>query len=95
MPGRPADIQIYGWANTGFNVSTSDHGKFANAPAAYAQVPDSIQLDQLTLYVEKVPDTIQTDHFDWGFRFTDLYGTGLPLHHFQGDLQQPTDRREQ
>ena len=71
---KASNIQIYGWANTGFNVSTSDHGKFANAPAAYAQVPDSIQLDQLTLYVEKVPDTIQTDHFDWGFRFTNIYG---------------------
>jgi hypothetical protein len=71
---KASNIQIYGWANTGFNVSSSDHGKFANAPAAYAQVPDSIQLDQLTLYVEKVPDTIQTDHFDWGFRFTNIYG---------------------
>ena len=71
---KASNIQIYGWANTGFNVSTSDHGKFANAPAAYSQVPDSIQLDQLTLYVEKVPDTIQTDHFDWGFRFTQIYG---------------------
>jgi putative OmpL-like beta-barrel porin-2/carboxypeptidase family protein len=71
---KASNIQIYGWANTGFNVSSSDRGKFANAPAAYAQVPDSIQLDQLTLYVEKVPDTIQTDHFDWGFRFTNIYG---------------------
>jgi hypothetical protein len=71
---KASNIQIYGWANTGFNVSTSDRGRFANAPAAYSQIPDSIQLDQLTLYVEKVPDTIQTDHFDWGFRFTNIYG---------------------
>jgi Putative beta-barrel porin-2, OmpL-like. bbp2/Carboxypeptidase regulatory-like domain len=71
---KASNIQIYGWADTGFNVSTSDRGKFANAPAAYAQIPDSLQLDQITLYVEKVPDTIQTDHFDWGFRFTNIYG---------------------
>jgi Putative beta-barrel porin-2, OmpL-like. bbp2/Carboxypeptidase regulatory-like domain len=71
---KASNIQIYGWTDTGFNVSTSDRGKFANAPAAYAQVPDSIQLDQIALYVEKVPDTIQTDHFDWGFRFTQIYG---------------------
>ena len=71
---KASKIQVYGWANTGFNVSTSNRGKFANAPAAYAQIPDSIQLDQLTLYIERVPDTIQTDHFDWGFRFTNLYG---------------------
>ncbi len=71
---KASNIQIYGWVEPGFNVSTSDRGRFANAPAAYAQVPDSIQLDQMTLYVEKVPDTIQTDHFDWGFRFTNIYG---------------------
>lgn len=67
-------IKIYGWVNAGFNVSSSDRGRFANAPAAYAQVPNSIQLDQWTLYIERVPDTVQTDHFDWGFRFTNLYG---------------------
>jgi hypothetical protein len=71
------NIQIYGWANAGLNFSTSNQaegGKYANAPAAYNQIPNSIQLDQFTTYIERVPDTIQTDHFDWGFRFTSLYG---------------------
>lgn len=71
------NIQIYGWANAGMNLSTSTEakgGKYANSPASYNQIPNSIQLDQLTLYIERVPDTIQTDHFDWGFRFTGLYG---------------------
>jgi hypothetical protein len=57
------------------NLSTStqvEGGKYANALAAYNQIPNSIQLDQLTLYIERVPDTVQTDHFDWGFRFTGL-----------------------
>jgi hypothetical protein len=58
-----------------FSSSTeSVGGKYANSPAAYNQIPNSIQLDQLVLYVERTPDTIQTDHFDWGFRFTSLYG---------------------
>ena len=26
------------------------------------------------LYIERQPDTVQTDHFDWGFRFANLYG---------------------
>ena len=26
------------------------------------------------LYVERLPDTVQTDHVDWGFRFAQLYG---------------------
>jgi hypothetical protein len=44
------------------------------APAAYSVIPNTVQLDQATLYVERVPDTVQTDHFDWGFRLTNLYG---------------------
>jgi hypothetical protein len=74
---KKSKIQIYGWANAGLNFSTSTEsvgGKYANAPAAYPQIPNSIQLDQLTLYIEREPDTVQTDHFDWGFRLTNLYG---------------------
>jgi len=74
---KKANIQIYGWANAGMNLSTSTEsvgGKYANSPASYNQIPNSIQLDQLTMYIERVPDTVQTDHFDWGFRFTGLYG---------------------
>lgn len=65
---KKANIQIYGWVDVGMNVSTSHHGPYANAPAAYAQVANSVILDQATFYIERVPDTIQTDHFDWGFR---------------------------
>jgi hypothetical protein len=73
---KKSGIQIYGWANAGMNLSSSssDHGKYANAPAAYQQIPNSMQLDQVAVYIERQPDTVQTDHFDWGFRFTGLYG---------------------
>jgi hypothetical protein len=74
---KKANIQIYGWADAGFNFSSSTEqvgGKYANSPAAYNQIPNSIQLDQLATYIERTPDTTQTDHFDWGFRFTSLYG---------------------
>ncbi len=67
---KKANIQIYGWANAGMNLSSSTEsvgGKYANAPAAYNQIPNSIQLDQLTLYVERVPDTIQKGTFRLGF----------------------------
>jgi hypothetical protein len=67
-------IQFYGWVNTGFNISSSNKPGFANAPAAYNQLPNSIQLDQATLYIERVPDSVQKEHFDWGFRLTSLYG---------------------
>ena len=74
---KKANIQIYGWANAGMNFSSSTEqvgGKYANSPSAYNQIPNSIQLDQLVMYIERTPDTVQKDHFDWGFRFTSLYG---------------------
>src|SRR5271163_4158925 len=70
-------IQIYGWLNFGANVSTSNDkalGKYTNYPEAYAEVANSVQPDQEVLYIERQPDTVQTDHFDWGFRLTNLYG---------------------
>ena len=71
---KKANIQLYGWADVGMNVSTSHDGTYANAPAAYPQMANTFMLDQATFYIERVPDTVQRDHFDWGFRFTNLYG---------------------
>jgi len=74
---KKSGIQIYGWLNFGFNVSTSDKknlGRYTNFPEAYAEVSNSIQPDQQVLYIERQPDTVQTDHFDWGFRLSNLYG---------------------
>ena len=67
-------FKIYGWIDIGGNASTSNKGRYANGETAYDVIPNSIQLDQAALYFERLPDTVQTDHFDWGFRFTSLYG---------------------
>jgi hypothetical protein len=74
---KKSGVQIYGWLNGGFNVSTSGTrlGHYGNAPASYYLVPNSFQPDQEVLYIERQPDTVQTDHFDWGFRLTNLYGS--------------------
>jgi len=71
---KKSGVQIYGWLNVGFNLSTSAKPGYANLPAAYAEKPNSIQPDQQVLYIERQPDTVQTDHFDWGFRVATLYG---------------------
>ena len=74
---KSSRIKVYGWVDGGFNLSTSSEtqkGKFANFPAADYVIPNSFQLDQITLTLERIPDTVQTDHFDWGFRFTNFYG---------------------
>jgi len=67
-------IQIYGWANAGGNLSSNSVQPSGNAPMAYMYTPNKLQLDQVVLYMERVPDTVQTDHIDWGFRLSALYG---------------------
>jgi hypothetical protein len=66
-------IQIYGWINAGGNLSSNTvHG--GNAPAAYDYNPNTVQLDQAVIYFERLPDTVQKDHVDWGFRIAPIYG---------------------
>ena len=78
---KDSRFTVYGWLEPGGNVSTS-HSRYnyatgtgGNYPAAYSFEPNTVQLDQAALYLERTPDEIQRDHFDWGFRFTGLYGT--------------------
>jgi hypothetical protein len=67
-------IQVYGWVTVGGNVSTAKTGYGGNAPAAYSYSPNQAMLDQAVLYVERVPDTVQQSHWDWGFRVSGIYG---------------------
>jgi len=69
-----AHIQTYGWVDVGANISTS-HVHMGNAPAAYAYDPNTVLLNQVVLYVERTPDTVQDDHVDWGFRVSGIYGS--------------------
>ena len=66
-------IQVYGWLNAGGNLSTNTV-KGGNAPAAYSYNPNTVQLDQAVVYIERLPDTVQKDHVDWGFRVAPIYG---------------------
>jgi hypothetical protein len=66
------NIHVYGWLNPSFNLSTS---KKSNSPMIYDLVPNHIELDQAVIVAEKMPDTVQTSHVDWGFRSVNLYGT--------------------
>jgi hypothetical protein len=68
-----AHIQVYGWVNAGGNLS-SNTVRGGNSPAAYDYNPNTVQLDQAVLYIERTPDTVQKDHIDWGFRLAPIYG---------------------
>jgi hypothetical protein len=78
-PIKLSKIKWYGWMAVGANGSTNNRGNpskgiAANSPSAYDVYPNTVVLDQLALYTERLADTVQTDHFDWGFRITNLYG---------------------
>src|SRR5215467_3815251 len=67
-------IQVYGWISGGGNLSTNTVSPGGNWPAGYMYTPNTLQLDQAVMYVERLPDTVQKDHIDWGFRVAGLYG---------------------
>jgi hypothetical protein len=65
-------IKMYGWVEGSLNLSTSHN---SNSPSAYDIFANRIEFDQAVLYLERLPDTVQTDHVDWGFHLSGLFGT--------------------
>jgi hypothetical protein len=63
--------KIYGWVAPSFNYSTSDKNNF---PLSYDIFPNSVVLNQSVVYIERVPDTVQNKHFDWGYHITGFFG---------------------
>lgn len=91
--GNDSRAKIYGWFELGANGSTNNRGNVnkgipANYPLAYDEYPNTVQLDQLAVYDERLPDTVQRDHFDWGWRFTSLYGVDYRFTTSKGMLSQ-------
>jgi hypothetical protein len=68
------NMQIYGWVNAGCNISTNGTRPGGNFPISYAYTPNTCTNDQDVLYFERVPDTVQKDHVDWGFRLSAIWG---------------------
>src|SRR5262245_30162288 len=69
-----AHTQVYGWISGGVNLSTNTVSPGGNWPAAYMYTPNTVELDQAVMYVERLPDTVQKEQIDWGFRVAGLYG---------------------
>jgi hypothetical protein len=68
------NMQLYGWINVGGNLSSNGTRPGGNFPISYMYTPNTVQLDQAVIYFERVPDTVQKDHVDWGFRLSAIYG---------------------
>jgi hypothetical protein len=78
---RDSKIKFYGWEDFSGDISTSGKSglnpitaQAANFPLVYDQRPDRLEQNQFVLYAERTPDEAQTDHMDWGFRMSAVYG---------------------
>jgi hypothetical protein len=69
--GAKSRTKIYGWVEPTLNFSTSSHN---NAPEVDDQYSNRLEMNQAVLYVERLPDSVQREHFDWGFHLTALFG---------------------
>ncbi|MDE1176814.1 MAG: outer membrane beta-barrel protein [Edaphobacter sp.] len=63
--------KVYGWIAASVNASTSSKNNF---PVSYDIFPNTVQLNQAVIYAERLPNTVQNAHFDWGFHLTAFYG---------------------
>jgi hypothetical protein len=69
---KDSRVKVYGWLESSFNLSTSHN---SNSPSAYDIFANRIEFDQAVLYAERIPDSVQTTHIDWGFHLSGLFGT--------------------
>jgi hypothetical protein len=65
-------IKVYGWLAASVNFSTSNKNNF---PVSYDVFANKVVVNQFVVYAERLADTTQNDHFDWGFHLTSFYGT--------------------
>jgi hypothetical protein len=70
--GARSRTKLYGWIDPSLNFSTSSN---RNDPEANDVYSNRFELNQLVLYAERLPDSVQRDHVDWGYHLTALYGT--------------------
>jgi len=74
---QKSKINFYGWEDFSGNISTSHNtapGPNANFPEVYDLRPNRFEQNQFVFYAERDPDEFQTDHIDWGFRYSFVYG---------------------
>src|ERR1700733_7763501 len=61
--GAKSRTKLYGWIDPSLNFSTFSN---RNDPEANDVYSNRFELNQLVLYAERLPDSVQRDHVDWG-----------------------------
>ena len=67
-----ARTKVYGWVAPSVNGSTSES---RNLPESNDIYSNRFELQQVVVYVERLPDSVQREHVDWGYHLTAFYGT--------------------
>ncbi len=70
--GAEGRTKVYGWAELTGNVSTS---RDRNYPETNDLFSNRVELGQAVLYVERLPNSVQQEHVDWGYHLTAFFGT--------------------
>jgi hypothetical protein len=70
--GAKSRTKVYGWVEPTFNLSTSRDRNYPETNDVYS---NRVEMNQFVVYVERLPDTVQRDHIDWGFHLTSFFGT--------------------
>jgi hypothetical protein len=70
--GARSRTKVYGWVEPSLNFSTSAD---SNAPEANDVYSNRFEMNQLVVYVERLPDSVQREQVDVGYHLTAFYGT--------------------
>jgi hypothetical protein len=70
--GARSRTKVYGWVEPTLNFSTSTHRNYPEANDIYS---NRLEMGQLIVYVERLPDSVQREHVDVGYHLTAFYGT--------------------
>ena len=70
--GATSRTKLYGWFEPTVNGSTSAH---SNSPEANDAYSNRVELNQVVVYLERLPDSVQREHVDVGYHLTGFYGT--------------------
>lgn len=72
IDGANGRTKIYGWVEPTLNGSTSASRNYPETNDIYS---NRLEMGQFVVYVERLPNTVQRTHVDWGFHLTSLFGT--------------------
>ena len=64
--------KVYGWIEPTLNFGTAAHRNDPEANDAYS---NRFEMNQFVVYAERLPDSVERDHVDWGYHVTALFGT--------------------